>query len=473
MASKSTLTGLFLEELLLFITIFLLSLSFPSFSSSSRNNIGFTVPLIHSINSPRSPFYNPSLTRFERIQASVRNTYLRYHYMITSKSSIINDSNNHPDWIETPMSPLHNFAEYITSYQIGTPPVETFAVVDTASSLIWLQCLPCESCYKQKQPIFDPSNSSSYDKIRCDDRLCHESWLPPTWCNNEMTCRYGMLYKDNTSTEGVLATETLTFGYDLAPGTISLLSMIVGCGHKNDFGPGTSDLDSPPGVLGLNRGSLSFTSQLGIDYFSYCLLPIGTTPESETSKMHFGLAALIVGGKTPLISNHYDPDSYYLNLEGISVGNERLPIPAGTFNVTSEGNGGFIIDSGASFTLLNWIAYDLLVEDIKKKSGITEPGEDPEGRFGLCYWTYFVDLIKWTPNVTFHFTGVDLELSKQNLWVQLKRGFVWNGLWCLAMIRGTTAGHSVLANYQQRNINVGYDTHNNAISFQPMDCTKT
>ncbi|OVA20215.1 Peptidase A1 [Macleaya cordata] len=243
--------------------------------------------------------------------------------------------------------------------------------------------------------------------------------------------------------------------------------MVFGCGHTNYKAKGI--IDTPPGVMGFNRGPLSFVSQLGMEEFSYCFLPESSHwwQKSET-KMHFGLSALIVGGKTPLLNETraHDVDNYYLNLEGISVGGERLPIPAGTFNVTQWGYGGFIIDSGTTFTQLVAKAFDMLVDAIVKKTSSSVKRKKYPGETELLELCYEGNDMSATPNLTLHFTGVDLELSKLSTWIAVD-----HRLWCLAMMG--TYDQSILGNYQQQNINVGYDMRNNVISFKPMDCTKS
>jgi hypothetical protein len=33
--------------------------------------------------------------------------------------------------------------------------------------LVWTQCLPCESCFQQTGPEFNPAKSSTYKPIKC------------------------------------------------------------------------------------------------------------------------------------------------------------------------------------------------------------------------------------------------------------------------------------------------------------------
>lgn len=62
---------------------------------------------------------------------------------------------------------------YIVTVGLGTPKKDLSLIFDTGSDLTWTQCQPCaRSCYKQKDPIFDPSQSTSYTNISCGSSLC-------------------------------------------------------------------------------------------------------------------------------------------------------------------------------------------------------------------------------------------------------------------------------------------------------------
>ncbi|KAJ4718483.1 LRR receptor-like kinase family protein, partial [Melia azedarach] len=70
----------------------------------------------------------------------------------------------------------------------------------------------------------------------------------------------------------------------------------------------------------------------------------------------------------------------YLNVElimsvflGISVGNRKVPIPAGTFDTTQDG-GGFVIDSGTTMTTLRKEAYDPLVQMLREAINLPQKG---------------------------------------------------------------------------------------------------
>jgi hypothetical protein len=58
--------------------------------------------------------------------------------------------------------------EYVVTLGFGTPSVPQVLLVDTGSDVTWVQCAPCNStkCYPQKDPLFDPSKSSTYNVLR-------------------------------------------------------------------------------------------------------------------------------------------------------------------------------------------------------------------------------------------------------------------------------------------------------------------
>ena len=67
----------------------------------------------------------------------------------------------------------------------------------------------------------------------------------------------------------------------------------------------------------------------------------------------------------PSPSAHYSR-YYYVDLLEIQYGNQRLPLPAGTFSLRADGSGGGVIfDSGSSFTYLPRAVVQLLLEKVR------------------------------------------------------------------------------------------------------------
>ncbi|KAL8504380.1 hypothetical protein ACS0TY_022926 [Phlomoides rotata] len=276
----------------------------------SINNGGVTVDLIHQ-DSPLSPSHDPSQTRFQRLRNAIDRSFSRKSSMLTS---FISTSKSPDKTIQAPLT--NNGGDYLIEYQLGMPPVRQLSVADTGSSVTWVQCKPCKSCYKQKYPLFDPAASKSYRPISCRSKQCNIS-TPRSCIKNE--CTYTISYGDQSTTFGNLATETLTFG-----STASFPNFTFGCGRNNrgTFSP------SETGIFGLGNAPASIIHQKSSSIrgrFSYCL----TFDSNVSSKISFGKDAVVTGPKvlsTPLGSK--GPAKFYaLTLKGISVGKQRFEYP--------------------------------------------------------------------------------------------------------------------------------------------------
>ncbi|KAL8062209.1 hypothetical protein ABFX02_02G132000 [Erythranthe guttata] len=405
----------------------------------------FTVDLIHR-DSPHSPYYNPSQSRYQRLTSAVQRSFNRVHRFKTSSKSPRSDV-------------INSDGEYLMKYSIGTPPIASLAIADTGSDIIWTQCQPCIQCFNQTLPIFKPKSSSTYKTIPCSDRKCKS--LYETSCSRtRRNCLYTETYGDGSFTNGLLATETITL--DSSDGKrVSFPNLIFGCGFKNGgiFDGGES------GIVGLGGGTASLVRQLGQGMFSYCLIPLSDN-KSSSSKLNFGDSARVPGKgvvTTPLVKK--EPDTYYyLTLEGISVGSQRLGFSDKESDSEVNGiDGNVIIDSGTTLTLL---PADLYGKYEKAIRGIVKLKEfkDPKGVFSLCYLTR--EDIRNIPDVTVHFRGADLRWRYENVFVRISDVAV-----CLAAEASTEIG--IFGNLGQVNFLVGYDLVKRTVSFKAADCAKS
>lgn len=145
-----------------------------------------------------------NLTRFERLQRGVmrgRNRLQRLNAMVLAANAAVGDQ------VQAPV--VAGNGEFLMKLAIGSPPRSFSAIMDTGSDLIWTQCKPCQQCFDQSTPIFDPEESSSFSKLSCSSELCGA--LPTSTCDGD-SCEYFYTYGDFSSTHGVLAAETFTFG---------------------------------------------------------------------------------------------------------------------------------------------------------------------------------------------------------------------------------------------------------------------
>ncbi|KAF7834779.1 aspartic proteinase CDR1-like [Senna tora] len=372
----------------------------------------------------------------------------------TSRSERFNN------YLQSDVVPIISDGEFIVRFYIGTPPIETWAILDTGSDVVWIQCLPCVKCYPQKYPPFDPKESTTYETASCDSESC--AFLPKGQygCGVSRQCEYFYFYQDHVSyTWGELARDLINLGGQF--GNLARHSVVFGCGHNNSG----RFSENEAGIVGLGNGPLSLVSQLGpqIGYkFSYCLVPYFS---NSSSKLKLGEEATIVGEgsvSTPLINTQASSPFYILNLEGISVGSKTAKI------IESGENGNIVIDSGTTFTFLPSKFYynvEALVKEVIK----VEASLNPPKPFKLCY-SKESNAPKIIKNDDFqefvvHFKdGASLSLNAEdNVFVSE------DDVICFAM--APTRGIPFYGNVAQVNFQVGYDLNAAQVSFAPADCT--
>ncbi|KAL0462210.1 UNVERIFIED_CONTAM: Aspartic proteinase nepenthesin-1 [Sesamum latifolium] len=414
--------------------------------STSRNLIGrentktgFQVTLKH-VDS------GGNFTKFELLQRAMKRSRKRMERLYAMALAASDAS------IDAPIRAGNG--EYLMDLSIGTPPTSYSAILDTGSDLIWTQCKPCKQCFNQPTPIFDPAKSSSFSKLSCSSDLC--TALPSSSCTDS-SCEYLYTYGDYSSTQGFMATETFTFG------KVSVPKVGFGCGLDNEGG----GFDQGGGLMGLGRGPLSLISQLDESKFSYCLTSIDSTKSSTL--LVGSLASLNTSSQmdsiktTPLIKNPSSPSFYYLSLEGITVGDTRLPIKKSTFAINEDGSGGMIIDSGTTITYLEQSAFDVVKEEFTKQMQLPVDKSDQTG-LELCFRLPSDAQSIEVPKFIFHFEGgADLDLPGENYIIADPSGAA-----CLAM--GSSLGMSIFGNYQQQNTLVVHDLVKETIAFVRTQC---
>lgn len=427
--------------MILMVLMTVTHLFFPAYSTSrhvfddGKKKTGFRVSL-------KRVESGMNLTKFERLQHAMKRGKHRLEKLsamavATSDSDVV--------------APVHaGNGEFVMKLSVGTPAESFLAIMDTGSDLIWTQCKPCKQCFDQETPIFDPAKSSSFSKLSCSDKLCEA--LSISTCSDG--CEYLYSYGDYSSTQGVMGTETFTFG------EISVPKIGFGCGDDNEG----SGFSQGAGLVGLGRGPLSLVSQLGERKFSYCLTSIDNTKASSTLLMGSLVKTNTSSIKTtPLIKNPSQPSFYYLTLEGITVGDTRLPIKKSTFALKEDGSGGLIIDSGTTITYLEESAFDSLKKEFISQ---TKLSVDTSGSTGLelCFTLPSDVTSVEVPKLVFHFDGADLDLPGENYIIADSTV----GLICLAM--GSSSGMSIFGNVQQQNMMVIHDLEKETLSFLPTQC---
>ncbi|KAK6129867.1 hypothetical protein DH2020_036385 [Rehmannia glutinosa] len=216
---KPALLSLFL---FCFASVYLLS-----YIEATKNNGGITIDLIHR-DSPLSPSYNPSKTRFDRLKTTFERSVSRKSSLKLTSDSVRTTSASLKDF-QAPLSA--NGGEYLMKVSVGTPPFEILGIADTGSDLTWTQCQPCTQCYKQKAPLFDPRKTKTYRTLSCESQPC--SAVGSSSCDTNNVCEYQYSYGDSSYTIGDLAVETFTFDSGTTQ-SVSFPKVVFGCGHQNE-----------------------------------------------------------------------------------------------------------------------------------------------------------------------------------------------------------------------------------------------
>ncbi|CAM6104877.1 unnamed protein product [Calypogeia fissa] len=375
-------------------------------------------------------------------------------------------------------------AEYVMSISLGTPPQNFVAVADTGSDLTWLQCKPCQNCFNQPGPVFDPSQSSTYRKLNCSSTGCstflnqYGAMYVTSCAMNGPMCEYSYLYDDMSNTTGDFSSETLNLKTTSGK-HITVPEFWFGCSHSS-FSP-SALFDSTDGVVGLGQGLISFPAQLGSvfeDKFSYCLVntSIAAVQSSPLSFGHYAVPHVKLQ-YTPMICNEDYPYYYYVDLEGISVGGVALDYNSSALALDSAGNGGTILDSGTTFTYLDPLAFDPLLAAIKAKFPSKYPIVNlgsPASYLELCY------NVTGQPNYGNDLPAISLKLANHTRW-DLAAANAWILLpdtpqvgtftICLSIMRGSGGGvFSIIGNTQQQDFYVLYDRVDKKIGFAKTDC---
>ncbi|KAI3444897.1 hypothetical protein Pfo_001562 [Paulownia fortunei] len=403
----------------------------------------------HWLDSPQSPSYDPSLSPSQRLVNALQRSFNRIQRFNVNRSTQLPESDI-----------INSNGEYLMKYSVGTPPVSSLGIADTGSDIIWTQCQPCLKCFKQKLPFFKPNRSSTYRTIHCNTIKCNS--LEETSCSRtRKNCLYSEVYGDGSFTQGELSTDTITLA-STGGKRVSVPNIIFGCGFRNGgiFDGGES------GIVGLGGGKASLVRQLGSlaqGKFSYCL--VSSSDHSNSSKLNFGANAEVSGTgvvSTPLVDK--DPDTfYYLTLEGISVGNQRLEFydpSLAYFGIRQEGN--IIIDSGTTLTMLPTDFYAKLKKALQSSIKLKQI-KDPQGVLDLCFFTRQDIQI---PDITVHFKWADVKLKQDNIFARTSEVSL-----CLAA--QPVQDLAIYGNLAQANFLVGYDLVKRTVSFKPTDCGKS
>ncbi|KAJ1399311.1 Xylanase inhibitor, C-terminal [Sesbania bispinosa] len=379
---------------------------------------------------------------------------------------------------QAPSSRKLNFQHNVTltvSLTIGSPPQNVTMVLDTGSELSWLHCKKLPNL----NSIFNPLISSSYTPTPCTSPICTtqtRDFSIPVSCDPKKLCHVIVSYADASSMEGNLATETFFIGGSAQPRTV------FGCmdsGYSSD-----SDEDSKTtGLMGMNRGSLSFVTQMGLPKFSYCI------------SGHDASGVLLLGGATlpwlgplhytPLVKAttslpYFDRVAYTVQLEGIKVSEKLLQLPKSVFVPDHTGAGQTMVDSGTQFTFLLGSVYTALKNEFSLQTkGLLTPLDDPnfvfQGAMDLCYKVPAsgASSLPVLPAVTLVFDGAEMKVSGERLLYEVRDVRKGNdSVFCFTFGNSDLLGIEayVIGHHHQQNVWMEFDLVNSRVGFTDTSC---
>ncbi|KAM0831334.1 hypothetical protein ACQ4PT_065627 [Festuca glaucescens] len=398
------------------------------------------VPLVHR-HGPCSPSQSTTETCFAQ---ALHRSHARADYIMSRATTQEDGKVSIPAHLGDSVDSL----EYVVKLGLGTPAVEQVVLMDTGSDLSWVQCKPCNSsfCYPQKDPLFDPTKSSTYAPIPCGSALCKtlQSDRFGNGCTNNGTqCGYRVEYGGGSKTTGVYSNEALT----LAPDVV-IKNFHFGCGYHQG-GPN----DKYDGLLGLGGSPESLPVQTSNAYggaFSYCLPSVSSGAgflalgaPSNTSGFMF----------TPMTRFMHESTFYLVRLTGISVGGKQLSIPRKVFE------GGMIIDCGSILTRLPDTAYEKLKSAFRAAMAAYPLLPD---KYDTCYnFTGYNNVT--VPRVALTFSGgVTVDLDVPN-------GVLLDD--CLAFAdSGPDDYVGMIGNVNQRTLEMLYDVGGGRLGFRAGAC---
>nr|GEX92476.1 probable aspartyl protease At4g16563 [Tanacetum cinerariifolium] len=304
------------------------------------------------------------------------------------------------------------------SFSLGASQLPVTLYMDTHSDLVWVPCKPftCIMCEGKSDPQTTPLpfdirvNSSSDSPVTCQSRACSfvHNHVPCAMsrcpldsiemseCQNYTCPSFYYAYGDGIFV-GKLYEEVLELPMSTPP-SLTVENITFSCAHEA--------LAEPVGVAGFGRGALRLPTQLSAyspnlgSQFSYCLIS-----HSFDSHRVSQPSPLILGRRvdpplkvnkvkqvsqpqpfayTHMLENTKHPYYYYVGLEAVTVGKNRITAPLNMLTIDENGNGGMVVDSGMTYSMLPEDLYNSVMGEFGRqvKSGYKR-AQQVEDKTGL------------------------------------------------------------------------------------------
>uniref|UniRef100_J3LZX4 Peptidase A1 domain-containing protein n=1 Tax=Oryza brachyantha TaxID=4533 RepID=J3LZX4_ORYBR len=182
---------------------------------------------------------------------------------------------------------------------------------------------------------------------------------------------------------------------------------------------------------------------------------------------------------TPLLHNPKHPYFYSVALEAVSVGGKRIQAQPELGYVDRDGNGGMVVDSGTTFTMLPSDTFARVADEFARAMAAARftRAEDAEAQTGLSPCYHYSPTDRAVPPVALHFRGnATVALPRRNYFMGFKSK-EGRAVGCLMLMNvvgndddddddgGGPAG--TLGNFQQQGFEVVYDVDASRVGFAP------
>ncbi|ONM15464.1 Pepsin A [Zea mays] len=189
---------------------------------------------------------------------------------------------------------------------------------------------------------------------------------------------------------------------------------------------------------------------------------------------------------TPLLHNPKHPYFYSVALEAVSVGAARIQARPELARVDRAGNGGMVVDSGTTFTMLPNEMYARVAEAFARAMAAAgfARAERAEEQTGLTPCYRYAASDRGVPPLALHFRGnATVALPRRNYFMGFKSedagaGTRKDDVGCLMLMNGGDASGEegdgpagTLGNFQQQGFEVVYDVDAGRVGFARRRCT--
>ncbi|CAN1166695.1 Aspartic proteinase CDR1 [Linum perenne] len=425
---------------------------FIFFFSSIITIQGLTIKtrLIHR-DSYHSPLYDPAKTIADLANESLRSSIARHEHT----SSL---SNNGSGGVGAELVNAIKNNLFYANFSIGYPPVPQLGIMDTGSSFLWVKCLPCSPCSPSSGgTFFDPTKSKTYVPRPCTKECSKCTGLNSGWFTKY--CKYTIAYMGGQSSEGVEATEQLTFQVVGGPAVV-VPNFQFGCCSSVTRTEGQDQHFNGILPLGMTEDhENSLVARFGYK-FSYC---VGSIVDRSNLYNHLSIGddAYLQGDSSTPFAIKYG--QYFVFVSHFTLNDKAMDIGSDVMTKLSF-RYGITIDSGAELTFLYTEVFDVVKAEVSKMAESLLTGVPVKFPYELCYKGSVYREARHFPPIGIQFIEEGkLVLDNFGMFKQVE-----DDIFCFAFLR--TDRVSTIGMMAQQGYNMGYDLVRKRLYIKDTDC---